>query len=425
VINGGLLLNVLLRGRWFCYLAGPDRRYPTTTIIGKKCFVSCMWESDGVIVAVCSAVAELPPHTVMDLSLNGIHRGRWLWVVYMLCCGSSMLNIDNFELIGESLTRAGIAAVRLMMKNRYPVVESETNFIRDPVYGFASIPEGAELWPLSVAGGDANVLVSTLPIRCRARYFPTSTPDWVEAVVPGYGICKTRVGHGASCFDRDPFELDTQPFRECRLRSLYLYMDEMEWDALVLELLRYVGGGLLTLSIAIDRANSFEFYDPLLSDLDLSELAVVCPHLEVLELDGFDVVLRPSNDDALRDWPIKKTLAAGTDRFPDLAPYLENLEMRMARELVDISIEAGGHEDFDEEKTKSLEGNNGEYLPLVKAKFPLQSKMGMLSVVASSSSSHRSVLETKAINELDANVLSRIFTFAATPERRTVRCPTW
>jgi len=97
----------------------------------------------------------------------------------------------------------------------------------------------------------------------------------------------------------------------------------------------------------------------------------------------------------------------------------------MAREIVEVSVSAQGYNGFDEEKRKSLDAHDGDCLPLVKEKFPLQSKVGLLSVVTRCSSSRRSGWGAKAISKLDANVLSRIFAFASTPERRTVCCQGW
>jgi hypothetical protein len=150
VVNAGLLLGVLLRGQVVCSLAGHGRRYQASRVVVKKFNVSCEWESDGLYAAVCSAVAELPPETVVQtLELSSVCRNRWLWVVYILCCGSPLLNLHNPLLIGASLTRADIAAIRTMMKNRYPAVVLETRVVCYPVYGSASIPEGAELQPTS------------------------------------------------------------------------------------------------------------------------------------------------------------------------------------------------------------------------------------------------------------------------------------
>jgi hypothetical protein len=266
VINGGLLLNVLLRGRLQCYVAGHDLRHPIASVSVRECDVLCKWVSDGVIAAVCSAVAELPPDTAMDvLSFYSICRGRWLWIVWMLCCGSSLLNLHDLTLVDTSLTRADIAAISMVVTTRYPVVEPDTSSTGDPVYGVASIPAGAELQPARVARGDNTVLIAATAFRCRARSFPDSTPDWVEVVVPGYGICKTKAGDGGSCrFDRDSFELDnvTQPYRECRLQSLVLHISRIELDTLVLELVRYVGGGLRSLSMQLGKTNPHQAYDP-------------------------------------------------------------------------------------------------------------------------------------------------------------------
>jgi hypothetical protein len=138
-------------------------------------------------------------------------------------------------------------------------------------------------------------------------------------------------------------------------------------------------------------------------------------------LEFFNVTVLPCNNDALGSWPIKKLRVKMSHTFPDLAPYLESPTMRTAQELMEISVSAKG----DEEKKAKLDAHDGDYLPLVKEKFPLQSKFAMLSVVASRSSLRRSVSEVKAINKLDANVLSRIFAFASPPERRTVCCQGW
>jgi len=99
--------------------------------------------------------------------------------------------------------------------------------------------------------------------------------------------------------------LETCPVREIRLQSLELHLRHIELDTLVLELLRCVGGGLR--SMQIDESDTDEVYDTTpRADLDLGELAAVCPHLEVVELIGFDVVVLLVHDDALRDWPIKR-----------------------------------------------------------------------------------------------------------------------
>jgi hypothetical protein len=88
----------------------------------------------------------------------------------------------------------------------------------------------------------------------------------------------------------------------------------------------------------------------------------------------------------------------------------------MAREIVEVSVSAQGYNGFDEEKRKSLDAHDGDCLPLVKEKFPLQSKVGLLSVVTRCSSSRRSGWGAKAISKLDANVLNGVL------PRMGVRC---
>jgi hypothetical protein len=84
-------------------------------------------------------------------------------------------------------------------------------------------------------------------------------------------------------FDRDCLSFDTHRLRtESRLQSLDLHTNNIELDTtfLVLDLLRYVGGGLCTLSMQIDETNPDEGYDPNRQvDLEIGKLAAVCHHL--------------------------------------------------------------------------------------------------------------------------------------------------
>ncbi|ETL48016.1 hypothetical protein F441_02429 [Phytophthora nicotianae CJ01A1] len=166
----------------------------------------------------------------------------------------------------------------------------------------------------------------------------------------------------------------------------------------------------------IDESNPDEVHDPNnRADLDLGRLAVVCPKLERIKLSCFDVVVLPTHDDALRDWPIQKIDIKYSATLSTLAPYLQNPSMRMSRDLVELNVEASSNVDFDEEDKGKTLADDVDYPPLVKENFSLQCKKAVISIMNSSEKS-------KAVRRLDANVLSIIFKLTATPMRRQVRC---
>ncbi|ETI54780.1 hypothetical protein F443_02479 [Phytophthora nicotianae P1569] len=218
----------------------------------------------------------------------------------------------------------------------------------------------------------------------------------------------------SNCFEHYPVQ--AVEARGCCLRSLSLPISKIELDTLVLDVLWFIGGDLRKLSMLIDESNPDEVHDPNnRADLDLGRLAVVCPKLERIKLSCFDVVVLPTHDDALRDWPIQKIDIKYSATLSTLAPYLQNPSMRMSRDLVELNVEASSNVDFDEEDKGKTLADDVDYPPLVKENFSLQCKKAVISIMNSSEKS-------KAVRRLDANVLSIIFKLTATPMRRQVRC---
>ncbi|KAG7386566.1 hypothetical protein PHYPSEUDO_015474 [Phytophthora pseudosyringae] len=307
VANSGLILNALFRGCLPCTVDG--QHVPLRSTVGSvKYDLSSSSVSDGVFTAICSAVVELPTGTLLkSLEFYSVCRDRWKWLVYALCCGSSVFRLENLDLIGTSLTRADVVAMGEVLKIRYPVVSSEQRRLRVPQYGFVSIEEGTELSSTRLAEDDIMVLRSASAFRCRARYCPIGSAHWADVIVPGYGICRTRIEDGASSFDPDSLAFGHRIDRGFYIRSLNLHIGKIELNTLVLDLLGFIGAGLRKLSMIIDESDPNEVYDQQnRTDLDLGRLAAVCPGLEALELTYFDVVVLPTHDGALLTWPIKK-----------------------------------------------------------------------------------------------------------------------
>lgn len=421
VENSGLALNTLLRGRLMCQL--PEECQSTITFAKyNTCDLLCGELSNGVFAAICSTIAELPSDKQLNtLEVFSVSGNRWEWLVYMLRCSSSVTGLRDLSMIDARLTKADVAAMRVVLATGYP---SSTSPHESPEYGFVSIPEGADLWATRMEHPGSTCFVSAEALSCRARHCPAISSDNVEAVVPGYGICMTKVGDEAATFQCDSSELAYQT--ECRLRSLGLHMGRIELDTLVLDLLRFIGGDLRTLSIQLDESNPDEEYDTAhVADIDLCVLAAVCPKLEVLELICFDVVVQSANDDALRRWPIKTMNIIDSFTLPSLQPYLSNPATRMARGLTLLQIFAPEGEEFSEAERNKLEAHDGEYLPITKEKFPTEAKIAMLSTMPGNRTTSDSGVKPSSVHQLDANTLRIIFSFAATPVQRSVHCAIW
>ncbi|OWZ01575.1 hypothetical protein PHMEG_00027007, partial [Phytophthora megakarya] len=211
--------------------------------------------------------------------------------------------------------------------------------------------------------------------HCRAVYDPDNSKELVNFVVPGYGACVANLG-GAVQFTPDS---------------------------------RIVTNGLRNFTL-----EAHEEFDTTQFELDLRALSVACPELQTLSTYYINVVLSVHYN-ALRRWPIQYMSLTGIQQISDLELCLSDTATQMARTLVELKVTSRMDERLDEEEVKKLKAHDGEFLPVIKEKFPLQLKIAMISAVTSTSS-------TKAIHLLDTYILSLIFVFSSTPEQRVVQC---
>lgn len=90
----------------------------------------------------------------------------------------------------------------------------------------------------------------------------------------------------------------------------------------------------------------------------------------------------------------------------------------MAHGLISLQVRTRDRWNQSEEEADALVSYNGDFLPIVKEKLCSRAKAALISVVMNIDATQRCMV---AVRQLDANISSLIFAFAATPERRTVR----
>lgn len=135
----------------------------------------------------------------------------------------------------------------------------------------------------------------------------------MNVVVPGYGICKAKLGEGLKFIPA----YDQPVFREKKrvCGSLVINAGTFETPAVLMELLTLVTRGLRSLSLygGVENGVAAGIY------IDLCALSSACPELQELFITKFGVVVS-AHDESLRRWPIKK------NRFTPTCGYLVGLD---------------------------------------------------------------------------------------------------
>ncbi|EGZ13139.1 hypothetical protein PHYSODRAFT_302861 [Phytophthora sojae] len=417
VMSAGYLLSTLVSGRSICGVTLGDLSFPSIArnVEYGLLDLNCDWAPDGVFAATCSAVAELS--SIRKVDWLGFSRtqsptqNRLSWVLYALCCGSLSVSIGTLQCEGVSLTKPALTAAKATLQNKFPGVIQDQGSVNLPKYGFVELKQGAQI-QLVLPNGEETVLEVSSPYRCRARYDPFSSPELVDAVVPGYGVCKVILRDEVSEFVRDG-QGNSVLSRALwnSIRSLTFSFESVEVGALVTDLLGLICWRVKSLFVRKRKTERDPTTQPV---LDLSILSEVCPDLEELNIIGFNVVVG-SRSHALRTWRIRKIEIYGSTIVPDLGPCLDNPSYQMARGLAILTVSASYQWEYDINEMLALNSHDGDYLALTKNRLPSESKAALISVV-------KSRRQRKAVNLLDVLCLSRIFAFVSTPVRRSVRC---
>jgi hypothetical protein len=198
--------------------------------------------------------------------------------------------------------------------------------------------------------------------------------------------------------------------KQSHARYLFkLFIDELESVEVLTDLLAMVGEDLHSVWFASTGAG--------LHTIDLSALAVTCPKLEKLTL--LDVLVVVTDAAALRNWPLKSLTVDGV--VTGFSACLDDSTHRLARELVKLELSVPRDWNFTDADAFALEMHNGDFLSLVKTKFPIDSKAALLSVWTHDTGADMTPPHNMALFHLDVNTLELISGFAATPEQRSVR----
>ncbi|GMF64921.1 unnamed protein product [Phytophthora lilii] len=192
---------------------------------------------------------------------------------------------------------------------------------------------------------------------------------------------------------------DTAPnsmFREVSVFSLALDM----YDSCLPQMLGLIGKSIQKLTLRYVGDSHV--------NLDLSAIAEVCPDITELYLRDFNVVL-DIGCEALHAWGLKKLTIEGSREATGLELCLQDNSFRMSRELVELKVlapQTRTHPTWLRTRSISsrfvglLKNHDKEFLPVVKDKFPLASKLAMLSVVRNIPGS--SIEYLKALHDLDS-----------------------
>ncbi|KAG6956746.1 hypothetical protein JG688_00011280, partial [Phytophthora aleatoria] len=290
-----------------------------------------------------------------------------------------------------------------LLRTRYP--QPKYDLGSSPEYGFVEILEGTGV---RLGGTEDNItLVASSTYRCRACFDPANSES-VEVIVPGYGLCKTRL--------KDPIRFIPDLESSCFERKQYcdrldLHFDAIENIGMVMDLLKLLFSGLSELSL--------RHYEAIQIQVDLSVLAAVCPALHELRIQNFNVVVS-THSEALQTWSIKTLRIDAAEKISDVVLCFRNPALQMTQSLVNLALRGSSNRPLDRKEIMELKDQHGRFLPVTKKKFPLLLKVAVISVVLSQTTTAHSVVESKAFHYLDANILSLIFVFASTPAQRSV-----
>ncbi|KAE8884599.1 hypothetical protein PF003_g31344 [Phytophthora fragariae] len=245
---------------------------------------------------------------------------RWSWLIYAVLCGSSTAS-QNHVSIRASLTREDVVMIQAVLRRKYPEPALQQSQDRPPEYGFVDIQKGAQL-----SGRNGIRLEITRALRCRALRYPASMGDSVEVVVPGFGICTTKIEDGGNNFVSDAVCPSLQAGQLNSISSLTLNLTTLESEAALAQLLSLIGGSLRMLSLA-SRSQQ----------IDLCMLASTCPELEELRLKLYSVCVSTPNK-ALREWAIKNITLSDVDDVFAMVTCLTDATLRMRKTLVRLAV---------------------------------------------------------------------------------------
>ncbi|KAE8962979.1 hypothetical protein PR003_g30522 [Phytophthora rubi] len=256
---------------------------------------------------------------------------RWAWFIYAVFCGSSSVSSNSVSFCA-SLTSEDVVMIQEVLRTNYPQPALQQNQDRPPEYGYVDIQEGGQ-----ISGRNGIRLEITRSLRCRALYYPTTMGDSVEVVVPGYGICTTKIEDGGNTFISDAVCPSLPSGQLKSISSLTLELSTLESEAALARLLSLIGGNLRSLSLECPRQQIDLSLASQSHQVDLCMLATTCPDLEELDLKFYGIRVSAPNE-ALRRWAIKTISLDSLDDVSAMVTCLTDTTLRMRRTLVRLNV---------------------------------------------------------------------------------------
>lgn len=129
-----------------------------------------------------------------------------------------------------------------VLRRKYPQPQNQD---RPAVFGFVDIHEGVRLF-----GRNGNQLEILHAVRCRGRYCPATMGGSVDVVVPGFGICATKIAGGVNFVpDTECPIIPSSQFERLTSLTLNFTICILESEAALVQLLNLIGRGLRTLAL--------------------------------------------------------------------------------------------------------------------------------------------------------------------------------
>ncbi|OWZ10552.1 hypothetical protein PHMEG_00016584 [Phytophthora megakarya] len=422
VLKFGFLVSTILCGNPLCSLAGENSDFPS--IPGKKCTdlsVTFSCGLDARFIGICCAVTGAPQLERLsicrwinpnDSNVRPMSRTDWGWLGYTLSNNA----ITELKISGVDLAGRGLKLFKAAMETRYPEPLLQSNSA--PEYGYVTLCAGTKLQTRGW-GNSGNTLFSLVhEYRCRALYDPFTMENEMHVIIPGLGVCGLNVKEQQHEFVRDA-EIPVCADKMSSVQSLKIVFSTVASGEIIQDLLQAIGKEIKTLSIEIMQHSRSV-------DIDLCAVALICPLLENLRLDGVNIT-KTSVEETLCGWNMRRLTLVNVDSKGDLATCLSCVEdgtNGILRKLVQLRICLSRPLTATPELASIVDKfheHNGVYIPVVKAKFPIRSKVAFISCTQNQQHKKRSAGHSRAIYRMNESVLELILKFAATAEQRSIR----
>ncbi|RLN98198.1 hypothetical protein BBJ28_00017230 [Nothophytophthora sp. Chile5] len=427
--------------------------HPEQLMVGSL-FLECGDMEDWVFERMCSALAMNQTTTTLELDMtpyadnndSSWSSANWQWLTYACFSGRARQysRLQGIKLIGRCITAEDVDAIAAALTSdgsdgdllgyscRQEELVNDVCIVANSSMRLSPVP------PVGSREGRSQFTVGGEIVGARLVGGDGDEDDWVNVLVPGFGRCQTK---RTSLIRRDV------PVPSSGISSMRIdFYDDPDWKDLH-RFLALVGSSLTNLSLVLDGFITRELEGIVTSCPRLVELKVYTPAAAVeFRLCGSkqgELVQSFSSDYAFADViglvkalsdadnPLSKCVrrlrvlvVSGRDEHGGLfGALLRMLEVNRTLECLEVPDRSPRPAFFNALKT-----HDHAPLPVVQAELSMDRKLAFLSALSRSRRENTAVTNrgqqpptpTARHPELDHNVVTLIFLFAATPVIRRV-----